>query len=243
MNKEQLTIAKITDKIKKYEKTGEICSTNFLDPSEIVDAESIIRRYPNCFFGGYDNAERKVLVIGSDNIENAKEYIEVLTIESNKSMSHREILGSILGLGLNRDIIGDILIKDNRADVFIMKDISRYVLQNLEKVGREKVKIYKNFYENLLEVEDLSKEVKTTVASLRLDAIISASVGISREISTRRVQNEKVKLNHKIIINSSKQVKAGDKISVRGYGRIELVEILGETKKDRIRVVLKKSCK
>ncbi len=241
MKKEQLTVAKIADKIKKYEKSGEVCTTNFLDPAESIDAEPIVRKYTNCFFGGYENAERKILIIGSDNTEIAKEYIEIITIESNKLLSHREILGSLLGLGINRDVIGDILINGLRADVFILKEISKYVIQNLERIGKEKVKIYKNSYENLIEIKDSFKEIKTTVASLRLDAIISASTGVSREVSSKMIENEKVKLNHKVITNSSKQVKEGDKISVRGFGRIELSEILGETRKERIRVVIKKS--
>lgn len=242
MKKEQLTIAKIVDKIKKYEKTGEVCATNFLDPAESIDVEPVVRKYSNCFFGGYENAERKILIIGSDKADIAKDYIEIVTIESNKPLSHREILGSLLGLGINRDVIGDILINGLRADVFIIKEISKYVIQNLEKIGREKIKIYKNSYENLIEVKNTFKEIKTTVASLRLDAIISASTGLSREVSSKLIENEKVKINYKVITNSSKQIKEGDKISVRGYGRIELSEILGETKKERIRVIIKKSC-
>ena len=266
MNKEQLTIAKVADKIRKYEKTGEVCASNFLDPSEIVDAQVIARKYLSFFCGGYLNSERKILIIGSDNQEDAKDFLDLLTIEIKKAnkkylnkelnnkntkkgtvetetnvFSHRDILGSILGLGINRDVIGDILIKGNRADVFVIKDISKYIIQNLEKIGREKVEVYKNSFDNLIEIEDVSKEIKTTVASLRLDAMISAATGLSREVSAKMIQNEKVKLNHKIIVNTSKQLKIGDKISVRGYGRIELIEILGETRKDRIRVILKKN--
>lgn len=241
MNKEQLTIAKIADKIKKYEKTGIPCITSFLDPSEVADTEVIIRKIPSCFFGGYEGAERMILIIGTEEFEEAKDYIDIIRIECNKKLSHREVLGSLIGLGISRDVLGDILIRENIADVFITSEISKYVLQNLEKIGREKVKVSKNNYDNLIEVEDLSKEIKTTVASLRIDAVISAATGTAREISNKLIQNQKVKLNHKIIENTSKQIKIGDIISVRGYGRIELLEVLGETRKDRVRVVLKKS--
>lgn len=246
MEKEQLNIARIADKIRKYEKTGEICHTAFLVPTEALEAKNMVRKIANVFCGGYEEAERKILIIGTDEKEVVGEYmelltIELLTIEKNKKMSHREVLGSLLGLGITRDVIGDIIIKDSRADVFVLKEISKYIIQNLQKVGKEKVKIYINSYENLISIEDLSKEIKTTVASLRLDAIISVAIGVSREVSAKMIQNQKVKLNHKIIENTSKQIKTGDKISVRGYGRIELVEVLGETKKDRIRVILKKN--
>lgn len=246
MKKEQLTIAKIVDKINKYKRTGNVCSTNFLDPSEILESENIVRDFPYFFFGGYKEAERKILVIGIEEEEIAKEFVEILTIElldtkSDKTLSHRSVLGSLLGLGLNRDVLGDIILKDGRADFFVTKDITKYIIQNLDYVGREKVKIYKNTYDNMLQVENLAKEIKTTVASLRIDAVISSALGISREVSSKLIQNQKVKLNYKFIENPSKQIKEGDKISVRGYGRIELTEIIGETRKDRIRIVLKKS--
>lgn len=243
MKNEQILIAKISDKIKKYQKTQKICNTNFLNPAEIIEIEHMVNKVPNCFCGGYENAERKVLIIGLEDEEQAKEILDLITIECvNKKMSHRDVLGSLLGLGINRDVIGDIIIKDNRADVFVINEMSKYIVQNLEKIGREKVKVYKNLHENMLEPESDYKEIKTTVASLRLDAIVSAAIGESREISAKLIQNQKVKLNYKIIENTSKQIKAADKISVRGYGRIELVDVLGETRKDRIRVVLKKTC-
>lgn len=241
MKKEQLTIAKVSDKIRKYQKTGAICNTYFLDPAEIIDVESLVSKIPHCFYGGYLEAERRILILG---IEEPKEFLEIISVESKsgKKLSHRSVLGSLLGLGISRDVIGDILISEERADVFVIPDISKYILQNLNKIGSEKVNVYKNSFDNMLKIEDDYKEIKTTVASLRLDAIVSASIGVSREVSSKLIENQKVKVNYKITENTSKQIKAGDKISVRGYGRIELIEILGETKKDRIRVIIRKSC-
>ena len=83
-------------------------------------------------------------------------------------------------------------------------------------------------------------ELKTTVASLRIDAIISSCYGISREESNIIIKNGKVNLNYKEVQSASKQVKEGDLISVRGFGRFILESILGETRKDRIRIVIKK---
>lgn len=241
MKKEQLLIAKVSDRIKRYEKTGIPCATNFLDPAEVYDLENILKSLPKCFYGGYDNSERNILLIGSDEIDEAKKYLEVITIESSKNLSHREVLGTLIGLGVNRDVLGDIIIKDSRADVIILKDISKYILQNLDRVGREKVKVCNNEFENVLQLEENFKEIKTTVASLRADAIISAGIGVSRDISAKMIKNQKVKLNYKLLESSSKQMKVGDMLSIRGYGRVELVEVLGETRKDRIRVILKKN--
>lgn len=240
MEKEKLSIAKIADKIKIYEKSGKVISTNFLDPSEIMDVENLISKLPNCCFGGFESAERKIILIGTEEIQEAKEWIAIIRIESKQELSHREILGSVLGLGIKRDVVGDILIKENKADIIVTKEISKYVLQNLGKIGRERVNVQMNSYENLLEIEDNTKEIKTTIASLRLDAIISSGIGISRENSSKLIENQKVKLNYKLVENPSKKINEGDKISIRGYGRIELIEIVGKTKKDRIRVVMKR---
>lgn len=240
MKKENLSIAKVVDKMKLYEKTGKIISSSFLDPSELIDIENIISKVTNCCYGGFENAERKIILFGTEEIEDVKEWITVIRIESNKKLSHREILGSVLGLGLKREVIGDILVNSNLADVIVTKEIAKYILQNLNKIGREKVKVSINTFENLLQKEENVKELKTTVASLRIDAIISSGIGVSREVSSKLIENQKVKLNYKTIENSAKKINAGDKISIRGYGRIELIEVLGETRKDRIRIVLKK---
>lgn len=239
MRKENLAIAKIVDKIKLYEKTGKQVSTCFLDPAELIDAEAIISKVPNCCFGGFENAERKIILFGTEEVEKVKDWIAVIRIESNKKLSHREVLGSILGLGLKREVIGDILISFNLADIFVTREIAKYIIQNLDRIGREKVKVSINNFDNILSKEENTKELKTTVASLRIDAIISSGIGVSREMSSKLIENQKVKLNYKMISNSAKKINVGDKISIRGYGRIELVEVLGETRKDRIRVILR----
>ena len=241
MDKENLEKIKVIDKIRLYEKTNKLVATNFLDPREVFELESIYKNYPHSIFGGYDEAERKLLVIGDDEA-NFEEYISVIEIEtsSKKELSHREVLGSILGLGIKRDVVGDIIINGTKANVFITKDILKYIIQNLEKIGREKAIIKEIKLEEVSPVEKELTELKTTVASLRIDAIVSSCYGISREESAILIKNGKVNLNYKEVQSSSKQVKEGDLISVRGFGRFVLESVLGETRKDRIRVVINK---
>lgn len=240
MKREKLSMMKVLDKIKIYEKTEKMVSTNFLDPAEQMEVQNLLSKVPNHFFGGYEEAERKILVIGSGEEAKLQSFLQVITIEAKHNLSHREVLGTILGLGLKREFIGDILVKENRADVIVQKDIADYIFQNMNKVGKEKVKVSYQTFENLLQIEIKAKEIKTTVASLRVDAIISSGIGLSREVSSRLVQNQRVKWNHKLLENPSKKMNVGDILSIRGYGRIELASILGETRKDRVRVVLKR---
>ena len=134
-------------------------------------------------------------------------------------------------------MVGDIIIKECIANIFVTKDISKYLLQNLDKIGHEKVKVRLIKEDEKLEFEIIKKEIKTTVKSLRLDSAVSACFGLSREVSSELVKNAKVNLNYKESLNPSKPIKEGDLISVRGFGRFELKEVVGETRKDRIRVI------
>jgi len=239
MEKKDLSKIKILNKIKQFEKTGEACATDFLDPLDVIDNHEIYKNYEYILYGGYEEAERKVLVIGTENVEKAKEFICIFEITSNKPLEHRAILGSILGLGIKREVVGDIIIQDEKADIFVLNDIAKFVENNFLKVGNEKIKIKKITSEELLQIEDKTSIITTTVASLRIDAAISACFGVSRELASQLVLNEKVKLNYKPITNVSKQIHEDDLISVRGYGRFVINKVIGETKKGRIRVELK----
>ena len=215
MEKKDLSKIKILNKIKQFEKTGEACATDFLDPLDVIDNHEIYKNYEYTLYGGYEEAERKVLVIGTENVEKAKEFICIF------------------------EVVGDIIIQDEKADIFVLNDIAKFVENNFLKVGNEKIKIKKITSEELLQIEDKTSIITTTVASLRIDAAISACFGVSRELASQLVLNEKVKLNYKTITNVSKQIHEDDLISVRGYGRFVINKVIGETKKGRIRVELK----
>ena len=235
MENTQLILAKLTDKINLYKKTNKPTYTNMLDPMEFAKVQGLLESIPFVAFGGYENAERKVIFIGDDDID-FNEYITLIRIESVKSLSHRSVLGSILGLGIKREVIGDIIINENKCDVVVMKEISKFIVQNLDKVGRDKVKVEIKKLEEIIQAKDTSKSMVITVASPRIDAVISACFGFSRELSVESIRREKVFLNHLEVGNASKQIKDGDVISVRGQGRIKIESIDGETRKGRVKM-------
>ena len=190
--------------------------------------------------GIFEDAERQILIVGAQVDEKEfyeDEFLSIIEVKANEKIEHRQVLGSVLGTGISRDVIGDIVIKDNIANIIVSKKISKYIIQNLDKVGKEKVLVREIKKDEILEVSKNFKEIKTTVASLRIDAVISACFGISRELSSKLIDGEKVILNYKAVSSSTKQVKQGDLISVRGYGKFLVSEILGTTRKDRTRVV------
>lgn len=237
MEENKLTLAKVLDKIKLHGKTNQITYTNMLDPAELAKVMPLLRAVPYTAFGGFEDAERKAIFIGDTSI-NLNKYLCLIRIESVKALSHRSVLGSILGLGIKREMIGDIIINDNICDVVAMREISVFVLQNLDKVGREKVKVSEKELSEILKVKDTSKTITVTVASPRVDAIISACFGTSREVSAELIRREKVFLNHQEIVSTSKQLKIGDLISVRGYGRAKILSFDGETRKNRTRITI-----
>lgn len=239
MEKIDLVVAKTLDKLRLFEKTHKLTNTNMLDELEFSNVLKCLNGVEYAAFGGYENAERKVVVLGSSDV-NFEKFISVIRIESSKNLSHRSVLGSVLGLGIKREMVGDILILDNKCDVIVMKDIVKFILQNLERVGKEKVVVSEKSLHELLKIKDNSTIITITVASPRIDAIISACFGLSREASAECVRREKVLLNHALVNSYSKQIKLDDIISVRGYGRIKIIDFDGETRKARSKIVVRK---
>ena len=135
-------------------------------------------------------------------------------------------------------MIGDIIVQNNLCNIIVSRNVTEYILNNFKFVGHEKIEVKEIYLDEIMIPEDFSKEVKTTVSSLRLDNIISAGYGISREKSSSLVKGEMVKLNHVVVKSAVKPVREGDLISVRGKGRLEIREIGGTSKSGRIKIVL-----
>lgn len=230
---------KISDKIEQFYKSGKASVTNFLDPSEIVSVMHEVKFVEHCIWGGVEEAERKIIIIGEEIVEpDNQDFLSVIRLKSESSFSHRSVLGSVLGLGIKREMIGDIFIKENLCDIIVVKNIAEYIINNLKFVGRDKVLISEILFSEILVPENTAKEIKTTVSSLRVDAVISAGFGISREKSAALIKGEGVKLNHILIKSAVKTVHSGDLISVRGKGRIEIIEVGGTSKSGRIKLIL-----
>lgn len=232
----EYSVAKIKDKLRICEKTGKVVSTNFLTPAEVSEVIHILKGYEYCITGGFEEAERRIIIIGTDE-NKVSNFCTVIRVESlNSVLSHRAVLGSVLGLGIKREMVGDIIVNDKVCDIIIMQEMKTYILNNLTKIGRENVSIKESSFSELLGI-DFNKETRiVSVASLRLDSVISGGFGISREKSASLINGEKVLINFLPCKNVSKSIRENDLISVRGYGRIRFLNVLGETKKGRIRI-------
>lgn len=228
-------LAKIADKVNQFYSTGEVTNTFFLDPAEIIEGKSALKNVEYCTYGGYDDAERKIIFVGTETLEE-QDVVGLVRIASNKKLSHRDVLGSVLGLGIKREFVGDILINEEFCDIILMKNIIEYVTNNLRFVGNEKVLVSDMEIAQLRVPQKDGKEIVTSVQSLRLDSVISAGFGISREKSVELVKGELVKLNYIVSKSASKSVNEGDMISVRGKGRLIINGVVSQTKSGRIKI-------
>lgn len=240
-SEERLLLAKTIDKANTAIKSYGVEFSAFIDPFKAHKFKDILSSERNVIislYGGYDSAERLKMGFFSQYIEpNFSEFpITPIEIKYNgkfsSALSHRDFLGSVLGLGITREKVGDIVLIEDGAVVFVDSDIADYIVFNLEKVKRTKVSC--NVLENYKPSSATMVEKKFTVASLRLDAVLSHSFNISRGKAAELIKGEKAYLNWKNEVSTSKTVAENDIITLRGYGRIKIIEVIGTTKKDRI---------
>lgn len=210
--------------------------TEFLSLYEISLLKS--QQYPAqpLLFAGYNNGERCVAGFGC---ENKDEFpIECIKIEpANRkfadSLSHRDILGAIMNLGINRNTTGDIVILDNTAYLFCLSSIRDYIISNLKKIRHTTVNcMIAGNIPDIIGSKPDSNEI--IVSSLRADTVISGVYKLSRKDTSSLFDREKVFINQKAISKESAVLNDGDLVSVRGYGRFIYNETLRKTKKDRI---------
>ncbi|MCL2217955.1 MAG: YlmH/Sll1252 family protein, partial [Defluviitaleaceae bacterium] len=193
---------------------------------------------PTIAHGGHDNAERRMLGFFPETTADAKgdEFpISPVSITYNERFSapptHRDYLGATLGLGLDRGKIGDILLGESGAVVYVITDVAAFICENLVQVKRTSVKA--SLDAPLPGTETPGVEKHITVPSLRLDAVLGAAFNISRGKSTALIESEKVFVNWKPA-KKTRPIAPGDVITVRGLGRVKIDSLEGHTKKDRI---------
>lgn len=228
-------------KNRKYKLTG------FLTPFEQNMAETIANSLGDLhveFDGGFVGAERQRAAFCHEEFEGTPAFeISVIKSEWNGEfarLSHSDVLGSIMSLGVDREFIGDIIATKNFARILVDKKIRDYFVANLTKIGNTTVETSEDELENISPKEERVKEIKATVASLRADSIAAAGFGMSRSKAAAEISAEKVKLNWQTVKNASQSIKEGDILSMRGRGRLEVSEVRGQTKKGRIGILLKR---
>lgn len=182
-------------------------------------------------------SERKRAIVSKNEITNKDFQIEILKITYNKkfgNIAHKDVLGAILGLGIKRECIGDIIISDD-IYVYVIKEMCSFIVNNLLTVGKVNVNVKLSSFD---EIKDISinnyVEDEMLISSYRLDTIVSERTNLSREKAKQYVLLKNVKINGNININPDYIVKINDLISIHRYGRVIIKEEIRKTKKDKI---------
>lgn len=252
---EKILAAKAEDYIRRAKDKGVAAFTDFLSDREqavVMQVAAQMSASENTVvFGGYSDAERAVVGFFPDYClyMERKELLSdfplsVLCIKCSgfREHTHRDFLGSFMGLGIERSVIGDIIPdeKGYSATVFVLSKISGYICENLRLVGRDGVKVFPRDFEGLHIAKRKFADISGTCASLRIDALISEILNVSREKASTLILDGSVSINHSELSDKSKTVAQGDIITVRGFGKFRVFEIGDINRKGRTRFTVQK---
>lgn len=236
---DRMLLSSVYDKLEQsYQKSYPVFS-DFLDERQMTLVKKVFSFWKEdlCFFGGIENAGRNICHLRFDYGEYPVKLLE-LSFPKGADIGHRDVLGALMGLGIKRQKIGDILV-DGVAIVAVKEEILKYLTENLTMVGRYPVTLRVLEDYSVKNNETFSYR-QTTVSALRLDCIVSDITRLSREKAKELILSGKVKVNHFEETHYNKVLSEKDIISISKKGRFVLEEIEGITRKDRIRITIKK---
>ena len=257
-NKELKLFYARLDDLEKRARGNLVAHSSFLTPSEVYKAEKYFEakgiKEKICFFGGYLDAQRKQIFLLPQYIVDSAESQEDIfaLIESEleeaicalkikgsgfRNLSHRDYLGSILALGIEREKLGDISVVDEHsAIVFCSYEIVDYLLMELSSIGKDSVKVEKTVVERNMTSMQKFQSFTDTVASERLDCVVASIFNLSREKAQNLIKGGFVEYNYEQATKIDVKTDAGDIISARGYGKFVIRDVSQTTKKGRLRL-------
>lgn len=243
---DRMLLAKLWDKINTGMRKNIPANTCFLSPRELEMTRFLFGEPEGLYaFGGYDDAERKMLVFLPEYLEESA-LLEAdspcvclrATFYQGDSPNHRDFLGALMGAGIGRETLGDICVDKGSCDFFVTGEIAPYILQNFTSAGRTKLHLQQIPLSEANIPDPEVKEIRDTLASLRLDSVISSGFRIGRSLAAQYVSTGKAAIDGLPCEKPDKPVAEGMKISVRGLGKIKIASVNGRTKKDRISVTI-----
>ncbi|MBR5544601.1 MAG: hypothetical protein IKU66_03930 [Clostridia bacterium] len=237
----------MTEKQKRFQELadrsnakGYAIYSDFLGIAEISELCAVRFSVPVTLWGGYDNAERCIVCFGdreyfNDNNDYPTNCILIKPVNQKfaDTLSHRDFLGSLMGLGIRREVLGDIIISENCGYLFCLETIADYIIENLTQVKHTTVEcsVTKEIPQDALPQPE-NREI--IVSSERLDVIVSAIYKMSRSQVLPIFHTEKIFVNGAVKTSPSATLNVGNKVSVRGFGRFIYNGVLRHTKKDRL---------
>lgn len=251
---DKLLVSKMLDKIELCSKRNKIQSTDFLDARQKLLLEKVLKsnKIENyIIFGGFEDAERSTIIfypekwnkeIVEKNYTSVMQVIEILLPNDLKGKyTHRDYLGGLMKLGLKREKIGDIVVWEEGAHIIVLNEIVPFLEQHLSTLTRfQKSQISTKGIREIHKCIINKEEIEIIVSSARLDNIVSELCKTSRTKAEEIIKAERVFVNYEAVTKDSKTINVGDKITIRGKGKFEIIEQVGNTKKGRNILKIKK---
>ncbi|MCF0122756.1 MAG: RNA-binding protein [Ruminiclostridium sp.] len=248
---QRLLLARVLDQQQRAEQRGVPTHTGFLSPAEQAQSADILMAAAprqGILFGGYPEAERKLWAFLPDWMEEETwqmgEDCPVCALEvkvpREADLSHRDYLGSLMGLGLTREKLGDILLTEGGAQILVLREALPILLSQWEKAGRYPVRLRELPLEGLTPAPGEVKQVRATVATQRLDAVLAAGFSIPRSRAAELIRAGRVMVNHRPCEKGDKALGAGDVLTCRGLGKCVLTQVGGTSRHGRTIVELER---
>lgn len=246
LNSDELLLKKRIEELSERSyANGIYTSTEFLSPAEQSILKTSVHNCPYTFAGGYDTAEKRIAVFGSEELCGyeiippiAFIKIEPISEKYSDTLSHRDFLGSIMSLGIRRSTFGDIIVSKNTGYAVCLENVADYVCENLVSIKHTSVRCTK-IDEIPIDAIPTPIENAFVVSSERLDSIVSSIYKISRSESKNLIEHEKVLLGGAVVTNADIHPNENDIITVKGFGKFIYCGIEKETKKGRLRCIAK----
>lgn len=246
---ERLALSRVLDRYEQSCRRGSGEATDFLTPQQRLRSQELLRLAgagagTYVCTGGYAEAERQVILFLPDWLE--AEMAETISpirclrasFRAEKPLSHRDFLGSLMGMGVAREKVGDILVTAESADILVLDTVADFLLQSWESAGRTRLRLSEVERSCIHIPQASTEEVRDTVSSLRLDAVIAAGLRMYRGKAAELVSSGRVQVNWMECTKADKLLAEGDTVSARGFGKFRLAAVGGTTKKGRISVTL-----
>lgn len=243
-NDEKLLLAGLLDKEQVCVTRDYLTYTKFLDMKGRALCADAIRlagaRGHALFWGGYEDAERGVYLFYPDYMDagSAKQAAPFALLRAHKRkedvLSHRDYLGALMGLQIDRAVVGDIIVHETGADILVLEDMAEFILMNFLKAGRKQISLTQERIENLKTAVRVEKTGTGSVASPRLDSVAALVFGLPRKDAQERIEKGLVFVNNTPCLKPERQIEAGDRLTIRGMGRAKIEGFGGVSRKGRV---------
>ncbi len=239
---ERMLLVRVCDRLERAMEREQPASTAFLTPREQALTRQLL---PNCaFWGGTEGAERMIAFYLPEYLT-AEDYFDGGGIAclragfyEKNALTHRDILGALMGAGIRRDAVGDIYLHENTCEFFVLSEIAGYLLDNLTSAGQHHLHLEEVDPRTVRRPPQQQKELRITVSSLRLDSVAAAAFHLSRSAAAEAIRSGRAAVNSLTCLKPDRQIAEGDELSVRGEGKLRVLSVNGTTKRGRLAVTV-----